>query len=179
MGKRALIVIPNGFEEVEFCCPFDILMRGGIDVLVAGYDGTELTGAHGLQVRAKTELSDAALAMYDCILLPGGAGCYAMRGDTALVEFLARHAAANELLCAICAAPLILHDAGLLRGHKYTAHPATHDELADASTGKNVVIDGNLITGSGPGAAAEFGFAILWRLAGEETANKIRKSMLF
>jgi 4-methyl-5(b-hydroxyethyl)-thiazole monophosphate biosynthesis len=176
---HALIVIPDGFEEIEFCCPFDILVRGGINVLVAGYNGTELTGAHGLQVRANMTLFGAASKMYDCVILPGGVGCYTMRGDEMLGKFLTEHARCDRLICAICAAPLILHDVGLLRGKKYIAHPGTYDELTDVSKGSDIIVDGNLITGSGPGAAAKFGFEILGQMTDKITADKVEKFMLF
>jgi 4-methyl-5(b-hydroxyethyl)-thiazole monophosphate biosynthesis len=177
MKKRALIIIPNGFEEMEFCCPFDILLRGGIGITVAGYGGTDLSGAHGLRVRVDTGFADISSEIYDCVILPGGPGCYNMRGDGALKTFLLGHLQAERLLCAICAAPLILHDFGILREKKYTAHPCTRDELRSARADR-VVADGNLITAIGPGAAAEFGLKILASLAGEAAADAVAESAL-
>jgi 4-methyl-5(b-hydroxyethyl)-thiazole monophosphate biosynthesis len=177
MKKRALIIIPNGFEEMEFCCPFDILSRGGISVTVAGHGGIDLTGAHGLRVRVDIEFTDVSNEVYDCVILPGGPGCYGMRGNGALKTFLLGHLQAKKLLCAICAAPLILHDFGILHGKKYTAHPCTRNELGSAQADR-VVADGNLLTAAGPGVAAEFGLKILESLVGETDANGVAKSAL-
>jgi 4-methyl-5(b-hydroxyethyl)-thiazole monophosphate biosynthesis len=179
MKTRTLIIIPDGFEEIEFCCPFDILVRGGIEVAIAGYKNTNPTGYHGLQVRANIEFSEVGTGTYDCVILPGGVGCYKMRGDTALGTLLTAHVKAGRLVCAICAAPLILHDAGILAGKRYTAHPCTHDELTGAIAESNVVADGSLITASGPGAAADFAFEILAKLTDRATASNMAKFMLF
>jgi 4-methyl-5(b-hydroxyethyl)-thiazole monophosphate biosynthesis len=178
MKKRAIVIIPDGFEEMEFCCPFDILSRGGIDVTVAGYGNVNLTSSHGLRVRADVEFVGAPTEAYDCVVLPGGPGCYNMRGNEAVMTFLVKHWQAKKLLCAICAAPLILYDCGILRGKKYTAHPCTYNELEEAQTTNRVVTDDNLITASGPGAAVEFGLKILEFLIGKTTADDVARSAL-
>ncbi|MDR2435855.1 MAG: DJ-1/PfpI family protein [Puniceicoccales bacterium] len=178
MKKRAIVIIPDGFEEMEFCCPFDILSRGGIGVAIAGYGNIDLTGAHGLRVRADVMFADVLSEVFDCVILPGGPGCYSMRGDESVKTFLLEHWQAKKLLCAICAAPLILHDCGILREKKYTAHPCTCDELKGAQAMGRVVTDGNLLTASGPGAAVEFGLKILECLADGAIAGGVAKSAL-
>ncbi|MDR3274044.1 MAG: DJ-1/PfpI family protein [Puniceicoccales bacterium] len=179
MKKRVLIIVADKFEEIEFSCPFDILWRGGTDVSIAGYSNIDLIGANGLQVRANVRFADVISETYDCVILPGGPGCYSLRGDEALGNFLVRHFQSGKLICAICAAPLILHDSGILRGKKYTAHPCTYNELTEAAVTGNAVADGNLITASGPGTAAKFGFKILEHLVDKATADSIAKATLF
>jgi 4-methyl-5(b-hydroxyethyl)-thiazole monophosphate biosynthesis len=178
MKKRAIVIIPDGFEEMEFCCPFDILSRGGVGVTVAGYGNVDLTGAHGLRLRADVRFANILTEVFDCVIFPGGPGCYSIRGDETVKTFLLKHWQAKKLLCAICAAPLILHDCGILREKKYTAHPCTHDELKGARVTDRVVVDGNLLTASGPGAAVEFGLKILECLVDGATADSVAKSAL-
>ncbi|MDR0595605.1 MAG: DJ-1/PfpI family protein [Puniceicoccales bacterium] len=179
MSKCTVIIIPNKFEEMEFVCPFDVLLRGGSEVTVAGYGNLNIAGCHGLQVRANVEFVDIASNTYDCVVLPGGPGCYSLRGDVTLKNFLMRHFEAKKLVCAICAAPLVLHDAGILQNKKYTGHPCTYGELKEIVATDAVVGDGNLITGSGPGAAAKFGLKILEHLTDKATADNTARAMLF
>jgi transcriptional regulator GlxA family with amidase domain len=116
---------------------------------------------------------------YDCVILPGGPGCYSLRVDKALGNFLVRHFQSGKLICVICAAPLVLHDSGILRGKKYTAHPCTYSELTEIAITGNAVADGNLINASGPGTAAKLGFKILEHLVDKATADRIAKATLF
>ncbi|MDR1255593.1 MAG: DJ-1/PfpI family protein [Puniceicoccales bacterium] len=178
MAKHTLIIITDKFEEMEFVCPFDVLLRGGVSVTTAGRSGSSVVGFRGLRLQTDVKFSDIAAETYDCVVLVGGPGCYTLRGDEPLKNFLVRHSEAEKLLCAICAAPLILHDAGLLQGKKHTAHPCTHDELTAAIATESVVADGNLITGAGPGVAAKFAFKILEHLTDKSTADSTAKSMV-
>lgn len=179
MKQTGLIIISDGFEEIEAITPLDILRRGEIEVIIAGYKGNSVTGAHGLIIKTDCILSNVLSEAYDCLIFPGGPGCYNLRDDKPLRDFIRKHYVTSRLICAICAAPLILHDAGILSGKKYTAHPCTYDELAEAISSEPVVTDDNLITGSGPGAATKFGFEIIKKLTDERFMQQLVKSMLF
>lgn len=175
---NAAIIITDGFEEIEAITPLDILRRGNVDVTLIGYEGTAVKGAHNLVIQTDATLADILSKDYDCVILPGGPGCYNMRGDKDLVSFVQRHFKANKLVCAICAAPLLLHDAEVLLNKRYTSHPCTHDELTSA-VGEPVAVDGNLITGIGPGASTRFGFTILQHLTDTQHAKRTANSMMF
>ena len=96
-----------------------------------------------------------------------------------LVSLLQRQAAANKNIAAICAAPSVLGQAGLLNGYKATCYPGFEQFLTGATvTGDNVTVDRNITTGKGPGAAISFATAIITQIAGEEKAREVTSGML-
>lgn len=179
MEQSAAIIISDGFEEIEMSAILDILRRGGISVSVIGYKSRTLVGAHNLSIITDDIFSNISSQIYDCVILPGGPGCYKLRHCDELNEFLQTHFNKHKLICAICAAPLILYDAGILKNKKYTAHICTYDELTDAISSEHIVVDDNIITGSGPCASLHFGFTILKHLTDERTMHQLANSMLF
>ncbi len=178
MELSAAIIIPDGFEEIETIAPLDILRRGGIKVSLIGYKSINVKGVHNISVQADDIFINILSQEYDCIILPGGPGCYNIRKDDTLHRLLKKHFDQKKLICAICAAPLILHDAGILMHKKYTAHPCTRDELSDIIA-QPVVTDNHLITGASPEASLIFGFTILQNLTDENNAKQVANAMLF
>lgn len=178
MQPTAAIIIPDGFEEIEALTVLDILRRGGVEVTLVGYKSITCKGAHNLVVQTDDMLGNMSSQTFECIVLPGGPGCYSMRMDKALQTFVQKHFQTGKLVCAICAAPLVLYDMGILSHKKYTSHPCTHDELTEALD-EAVIIDNNLITGIGPGASASFAFNILCYLTGKENATRIAHTMIY
>ena len=161
--KPVLVLLAPGFEEIEFAAPVDILRRLEIPVTTAGVKGRLVEGAHGICMQADMLMVDVEPEEYDGIILPGGAASWLLRDTPGVLRLVRTMHAAGKLVAAICAAPIALEAAGVLAGRKVTCYPAdavTNDirsaSLQDAPT----VTDGNIITGKGPGAALEFGFAI-------------------
>lgn len=177
--KRLLFLVHENFEEIELIVPLDILRRAGVFVELASVSlSRSVRGAHGLILTADVifdELEGAYIATFDAIAIPGGKGVFDIRGSrlvhSALREFMAK----NKLICAICAAPLILKDAGILPA-MYTGYPSIVDELPGVSTDK-CVVSKNVITANGPGAAFDFGFEIAKALTCEKTVNSLKKGM--
>lgn len=177
-----LVFLADGFEETEAVTPIDILRRGGVEVktcsLVPG--DRNVTGAHGLGFI--TDLDPAALPEgEECILLPGGMpGTLHLRESKLVRDRVAAGKARGILLTAICAAPTVLSACGVLKGERATCYPGMEGELDCAGClPEKVVVSGRVITGQGPGAAADFGFAILAALKGRETALMVRRAMCF
>lgn len=161
--KPILVLLAPGFEEIEFSAPVDILRRLEIPVRTAGVQGRLVEGAHGIEMKADMLLVDVEPQDYDGVILPGGAASWLLRDTPAVLKLVRTMHAGNKLVAAICAAPIALEAAGVINGCKVTCYPAeavTADiksaTLEDAPT----VTDGHIITGRGPGAALEFGFAI-------------------
>ncbi len=171
--KRALIVIFEGVEELEAVAAADLLRRAGVECVVAAL-GAELLaeGRNGIRLLADTRLGDVINGDYDAIVLPGGPGHKLLREHPVLIEKLKQQAGAGKLIGAICASPLVLKDAGLLEGRRYTAHPSTVGELMEIRDGQAVAEDGPLITSRGAGTAVEFALALAGRLAGKEKAEE-------
>ena len=173
-----LVVLMNGFEEIEAVAPIDLLRRAGARVVLASL-GPEPTviGRCNLALLAETTLAVAAQQPYDLIFLPGGPGVKHLRADARVVPLVQAQVAAGRLVAAICAAPLVLHDAGLLAGRRYTAFPATQDELPHILHDQRVVEDGPLLTSRGAGTALDLGYAMVARLFSPAKAEELRRQI--
>lgn len=172
-----LTILPEGFEELEAVAPIDLLRRAGCEVTLAALGDTRrVTGRNGIVIEADRTIAEHLAGdppLADCLLLPGGPGTAALRASPVVRELLLRHAAANKLIAAICAAPAVLHDAGLLTGRRHTAHPSVAAELPDALFGERVVRDGQVVTSRGAGTAIDFGLALVSALTGPEKSAEI------
>lgn len=180
MTKVAKIFIAEGFEETEAVVPYDILLRGGVDVKFVSVSGaTCVAGAHGLRIEAQ-ELLTAEAAEADLLMLPGGMpGTLNLGASEALKDVLSKASESGKVVAAICAAPSVIGRMGLLRGRRATCYPGFESELAGAEcTGESVVRDGKFITGVGPGASYEFGLALLAELMGTEVASEVKSQMI-
>ena len=177
--KKAIIILTDGFEEMEALVPADILRRAGVDVSLASIGGSdEVIGSHGIKVIADTALTASAADAADMLILPGGPGASAYIQDKTLTDALIRRNAGGGLISAICAAPLTLGKLGLLKSKAATCYPGLKDDL-EASVYKPdaVVTDGNITTARAAGASAEFGMALAEILAGPEEAGRVRAAM--
>lgn len=162
--KKILVMMAPGFEEIELTAPVDILRRLGVKVDLAGVSSAEVEGAHGLVMSADVLLSEVKPEDYDGVVLPGGAASWLLRDTPAVLEVVRSMHGAGRLVAAICAAPIALEAAGVLTGRKITCYPA-EAVMADivsvaGISALPVVRDGHIVTGRGPGAALEFGFAL-------------------
>jgi 4-methyl-5(b-hydroxyethyl)-thiazole monophosphate biosynthesis len=179
MSKRVLCILAPGFEEIETVAPIDLLRRAGAEVVLAALSaGKTVVGRSNLALLADTTLTEAARDEYDLLLIPGGPGVKGMRTDGRPAKLARQYALAGKTVAAICAAPTVLADAGLLKGRRFTAHFSVHAELPDALGAERVVEDGNLITSRGAGTALEFGLALVRRLFGEATAAEIARAIM-
>lgn len=177
MKTRVLCLLVNGFEEIEAVTPIDLLRRADVEVITAALGEKWITGRSGIRIEADTFLNDVTIEDFDLLLLPGGPAVQEMRRDCRVVELAQRFHEEGKTLAAICAAPLVLHDAGLLTGRKFTAHSSTRDELPTAEDAR-LVVDGKLITSRGAGTALEFGLALVAHLLGDEAARKVSSAIM-
>ena len=176
------IFLADGFEEVEALFPIDILRRGGIDLKTVGVTGKTVIGSHGIPVVADLTADEAVTDGLQGVILPGGMPGTTNLGQSKTVSEFLDFAQKNGLLiAAVCAAPSVLGQNGLLKGHRAVCYPGFEEKLTGATVGnESVVTDGNIITARGAGCAAEFGFALLTYLTGNHTAEqKLRTGMCF
>ncbi len=169
------IFLADGFEEIEALCPWDLMLRAGIPVKTVSINETTLvTGTHGLCLHADITLDGMGDELLG-IMLPGGLPGSDNLNDCAKVqEYIAKANAEGKLITAICAAPYVLGQAGVLKGKRATCFPGFEDKLTGATpTADKVVTDGNVITAKGMGAAFEFGIEIIKYLKGEAAACEI------
>lgn len=179
MNKRALCLVAEGVEELELVAPVDVLRRAGVEVVLASINGMiEVRGRNGIVLRADADLADVAGGDFDLLLIPGGPAVAALRADGRAAGLAREFADQGRFVAAICAGPLVLKDAGLLDGRRFTAHASVEAELPDALTGERVVEDGQIITSRGAGTALEFGLALVDRLCGPEEEEKIARAIM-
>ena len=180
MKKRVLCLVADGVEELELVAPVDVLRRAGAEVVLAVLgDQLEVAGRNGFVLHGDARLDDGLAATgFDLLLIPGGAAVAALRHDGRPAALARDFVAAGKPVAAICAGPLVLHDAGLLEGKRFTAHFSVADELPGAQTGERVLQDGLLVTSRGAGTALEFGLALVDRLFGEAKEEEIARAIM-
>jgi len=174
------IFLAPGFEEIEALSPLDVLLRLGKDVrLVSTIDSLTVSSAHGVQIVCDCLFADANLAESEALILPGGMpGAKNLLMHAGLRDALIRQNDRGGLVCAICAAPMVLGAHGILRGRKATCYPGFEDHLDGATyTAAFVESDANVITGCGPAAALSFGFAIAERFVSKEQVAQLKAGM--
>ena len=169
-----LAILADGFEEIEAITPVDLLRRAGVEVTLAALGKDIHTkGRSGVVLHADTALAAVENHLFDCVFLPGGPGTKLLRADPRVRQIVQKHAQEGKWLAAICAAPTVLHDAGLLAGRRYTAHFSVADELPAILNGLRVVTDGNIITSRGAGTAMDFGLALIEHLVSPFKAREV------
>ena len=179
--KTIFVFLAEGFEEIEALTPVDVLRRAGLSVqTVSVMDEQVVAGAHGVPVLADKMFAEINPEDAEMILLPGGLpGATNLDAHEGLSRMILDFAAAEKPLAAICAAPLVLGNRGLLQGKKATCYPGFETYLQGAEyTAALVEKDGNIITGKGPGAAMEFAFAIVEKYCGIEKVNELKQGMM-
>jgi 4-methyl-5(b-hydroxyethyl)-thiazole monophosphate biosynthesis len=177
-APTVLVIVAEGFEEIEAVTPIDVLRRAGADVRVAALaEGIHVSGRNGITIHADTTLAALEGIRFDCIVLPGGPGARWLQEDPRVAALLRRQIESDGWIAAICAAPVVLKAAGILDGLRHTAHFSVSAELPDALTGERVVTDGRLITSRGAGTALDFGLLIVEKVFSREKAAEVAKSI--
>lgn len=174
----ALVILPEGFEEMEVVAPVDLMRRAGIDVTLASLDDhTEVTGRNGIKLQADTTLAAVGTKCFDLLFIPGGPGVKLLRADTRVRTAVLAHAAAGRWIAAICAAPTVLNDAGLLSGRRFTAHFSVQSELPAALLDRRTVADERLLTSRGAGTSVDFGLLLVEKLVSPAKASEVAHSI--
>jgi protease I len=167
-SKKILMVIAEQrFRDEELIVPQKEFVRAGFKVAVASTSAGEAIGKLGAKVRPDTELSKVNFFNYDAIVVVGGPGSSEyLWNNKILHKGLADMLVQGKIVSAICASPVVLAKAGIIKGKKVTVFPGTEEIKELKKTGaiyinQNVVVDGKIVTGNGPDAALEFTKAIL------------------
>lgn len=176
--KKAYIFLANGHEEVEALMVVDLLRRAGIQISTVSITGSKMvTSSHNVTYEADLLFSEVEGTMADLVVLPGG-----LPGTTNLLEFkplmdmVSAHHEAGRLVAAICAAPSILAELGICK--RGTSYPGFGTKIADYVE-EPVVVDGNVITGRGLGAAIDFGLTLIELLEDEQKAKAISAAIMY
>lgn len=172
----------EGSEEVEALAVVDIVRRAGLPIQIVSVTGDLMVkSSHNVTIKADVLFEDADLKNASLFVLPGGLpGAYNLYEHEGLRRAIQERYDAGQPLAAICAAPLVYGRMGLLKGLKATCYPGFDKELEGATyTGKFVEQDGIFISGKGPAAVFEFGYAIVEKFAGAEKVKALKDGMLY
>lgn len=174
--------LANGTEEVEALTTVDVLRRAGVDIVTVSITGSkEICSSHDITIKCDKTIEECDFSDADMLLLPGGMpGSSNLKEHIGVRSALLKHSACGKLIGAICAAPMVLGDLGILKGKKATCYPGFEGYLDGADYIEDVyVVDGNVITGCGPAATMPYAYAILEMLGLKEDAAQIREGMMF
>lgn len=176
--KRILVILADGFEEVEALVPIDVLRRVNYQVVIAGLDKKEITSTHNIALLCDDILDNQKNGLFDCIILPGGMpGTLNLKNSETVRNIILKHHNQNKLIGAICAAPSILEELGLLKGKHATSYPSFLNDENTIILEDRVVIDENIITSRGAGTAFDFAYKILETLGGN--AKELKNTMMY
>lgn len=180
--KKIAVFFADGNEEIEGLTVVDILRRAKQEVVTISVTGQkELHGSHGITFFADTLYEDADMASFDGVVIPGGMpGTTNLGAHEGVLSALREFDAQGKMVGAICAAPSVLGQAGLLKGKRATCHPGWEEKLTGAILSEETAVtDGNIITSRGMGTAIDFSLAMLKLLTDEETVAKVREGIVY
>ena len=180
--SKVYAFLAEGLEEVECLGAMDILVRAGVEVTLVSVTGSrQVTGAHGFTITADKLFEEADPAEADVLFLPGGMpGTKNLAAFEPLMEAVRQAAADGRRVAAICAAPSVLGDLGVLEGKKATCYPGYESRLKGAVPVKDgVVTDGNMTTARGLGYALDLGLELAGILTDRETAAQIKAAIQY
>ena len=174
-----LLFLADGFEEIEALTPVDIMRRAGIETIIVGVTGKVVTGAHGIQVESDISIDDTVMDGLEMVVLPGGLpGADNLRVNDRVRELTVKTFENGGFVSAICAAPRVLGELGLLKGKKAVCYPGFEKYLDGAEiSDTHVVKDGKIITAIGMGASVEFALELVSALKGSAVSNKIAEGI--
>lgn len=181
MSKTA-IFIAEGFEEIEALTVVDLLRRAKIDIrMISVSDSLSVTGSHGITVLCDAFFNTVDFAELEMIILPGGLpGTTNLEAFGPLMEQIREFDRTRKYISAICAAPGILGRMGILKGRKACSYPTTEDQLFGAEVQHTqTALSDHILTSRGMGTAIAFGLAIVARLQGQESADKLGAAIVY
>ena len=185
-GRKAMskvyVFLADGFEEIEGLTVVDLLRRAGEDVVTVSIMGRKMIeGSHKIKVEADALFEKTNFTEGKMLVLPGGMpGTKYLGAHKPLTDMLCDWDARGKQLAAICAAPSVFGDLGILKGKEAVCYPGFEDQLKGAEyTAALCTVDGNIITGKGPGASFEYGYTLVTLLKGERVAEALKKGMMY
>ena len=175
------IHLAEGFEEIEAVTIIDVLRRAGLNVISVSVTGNRMVkGSHNIEMKADLLFDEVDFTSGEMIILPGGMpGSKNLNEHAGLKRQILEYQKSGKYLAAICAAPIVFGNLGILNGKRAVCYPGYEAHLTGADVQSNsYIVDNNIITGRGVGAALNFSLEIVRILVGEERALQLRKAML-
>ena len=180
--KKALVILADGFEEVEALTPVDFLRRAGVSVTVAGLGSEKIMGSHKIRIHCDCALDTVDTQGWDAVVLPGGMpGSENLASSELVSKIIMNTYKDGKLVCAICAAPaVVLGPLGILKDRKAVCYPGMDERAPEVRfLSSKVMTDGNIITARGAGCAQEFAFEIITALISREKADDVAFRVIY
>nr|QGT50410.1 4-methyl-5(B-hydroxyethyl)-thiazole monophosphate biosynthesis protein [uncultured Helicobacter sp.] len=176
--KNILVPIAQGFEEIELVSIIDTLRRAGLNVIVASLDSQKLVrGGHQIFIQADMVLSEVDISSLGAIVLAGGLeGMQNLAASSKIIEIIQTLDSQKSLVCAICASPIVLNKAGVLKGD-FTCYPGCEENIKAHRLEAAVVKNENIITSAGPATGILFALEIIKELCGAQKAQALWEGM--
>lgn len=180
--SKVNLFLADGFEEIEGLTVVDLLRRANIEVEMVSIMGRkEIMGAHQIEVKADTLFEQMDVRDTDMLVLPGGMpGTIHLKEYEPLRELLLKFQGEGKHVAAICAAPTVFGDLGIIKGKKAVCYPGMEEGLQGAEAGcEPVMTDGNITTSRGLGTAIDFALELIRILSGEDVSESIAKQIVY
>jgi len=175
---QGIVILFDGFEEIEAITAIDVLRRANINLSAVSLSSSIVEGSHGIKIVADRKMNEINTDHYDFLILPGGSGYKNILNSRVVHELLNKFNKQGKLIASICASSLVLEKAGVLEGKTATTYPGLERELSRPRDQK-VVFDKNIITSKAPGTAIDFALKIVEVLLGKLESDRIRMSLVF
>ncbi|CCQ97059.1 DJ-1 family protein [[Clostridium] ultunense Esp] len=179
--KKVLLLLAEGFEEVEALTTVDYLRRMDIIVDTCSIGEKRIQGAHRIIVEADKQIDEIdSIKNYDGLVIPGGLpGATNLRDNGRVIQLVQEFNEEKKLIAAICAGPIVLQKAGIITGKGVTSYPGFDKDLKESKYSEDLVVqDGNIITARGPAVAVYFALKLVENLVGKEKEQELRKDIL-
>ncbi|HHM04253.1 MAG TPA: DJ-1/PfpI family protein [Gammaproteobacteria bacterium] len=179
---NVLIPLAEECEELEAVTAIDLLRRAGLKVITAGLVPGPVRASRGTVLVPDTTLDEALAEEFDLLVLPGGLpGADHLNADRRIHRLIHALVEQKKYVAAICAAPRVLADAGVLKGRRATSYPGTLSpaQLEGVDYCEQAVVrDGPVITSRGPGTAMDFALTLIEVLAGREQRDQVERALV-
>lgn len=179
MKQKVLVLLANGFEDIEAIAVIDLLRRGNVVVDLVSMEGTTVQSSSGITLQIDKQVADVDPSNYAMLFLPGGKGVKRLDGNEYVTNIITWFHLEKRWIAAICAAPMILGKLGLLDERSFTCYPG-FEEFGTSGTylKTGVVQDGHIITGRGVGYVFDFARHLLDVLVGSNESIHVAKQTL-
>lgn len=180
--SRVCVFLADGFEEIEGLTVVDLLRRAGVDTqMVSIKEERMVTGSHQISVLADVCFKEADFSGTELLVLPGGMpGTKNLGAYSPLTDLLVQFYNEGKQVAAICAAPSVLGDLGILKGKKAACYPGFEERLTGAEVVfDKVAVDGNVTTSRGMGTAIPFALSLVEQLVSKEKAAELKKGIVY
>jgi 4-methyl-5(b-hydroxyethyl)-thiazole monophosphate biosynthesis len=177
--SKVLVLLAEGFEDIEAIATIDLLRRGNVVVDLATIGKMIVKSGRGINIECDLHLKNATIDEYDLLFLPGGAGVKILDSSIEVRKTISEFIRKDKFVAAICAAPLILGKMEILNNRVFTCYPSFEQYAPEGIYQITPVIqDGKIITGRGVAYVNEFALHVLEVLEGKETRHKVEESTL-